>query len=209
MQTTVSLRRAIILLAALSASGCSYATNRANDFADMFRLEVQAGYGLNVDVVAGELVHVGLGGGHQWSAGLTYGRLGTGETRVHHLPISYIATLVAGEREKEHLHSESVGENESGGIHRCYLVFPRELNPGTIEKPLVHYLDVEVGVMAGFIGIRVGFSFGEFVDFILGLFKFDDTWTFLDPAGDDTASGRKAKRLWQPKTDPEGRPSPH
>ena len=206
MRATASLRRVIVLLVALASTGCSYASNRANDFADMFRLEVQGGYGLSVDVVAGEFAHVGVGSGHQWSAGLTYGRFGTRETVTHHLPVSYIATLVTSEH--EFLHREGVGEHEDGGVHRCYLVFPGELNPGTIEKPLVHYLDVEIGVMAGFIGIRVGFSIGEFVDFILGLFKFDDTWTFLDPAGDDGTAGRGAKRLWQPKTDPEGRPGP-
>ena len=169
----------------------------------MFRLEVQGGYGLSVDVVAGEFAHVGVGSGHQWSAGLTYGKFGTAETVTHHLPVSYIATLITPEH--EYLHREAVGKNGSGGAHRCYLLFPGELNPGTIEKPLIHYLDVEVGVMAGFLGIRVGFSIGEFFDFILGLFKLDDSWTFLDPAGDDTTAGRAEKRLWQPKTD---RPGP-
>lgn len=48
------------------------------------------------------------------------------------------------------------------------------------RKARIHAFDIEAGVFAGIVGARVGFSPGEFVDFLLG-------WFGVDIAGDDEA----------------------
>lgn len=191
------LKRAALLAALLAGTGCSYGMARIRDFTDIFRVEVHGGYGLQGHVVAGEFIHVGLGTSTHWSAGLVYGRWESGRTVEDHFPVAFIRSLA--QSEQENLHRLDIGKDAAGGTHRCYWIFPGVLNPGTVEKPPIHYFDIEAGFLAGFFGFEFGFSPGELLDWLLGLFKLSDEWTFLDPAGDDGSKSRDGRRLWIPR----------
>jgi hypothetical protein len=71
----------------------------------------------------------------------------------------------------------------------------RRGDPSTPEEPFGRYgcppiemFDIEVGAMAGLVGVHIGFSLGQFADFFCG-------WFGLDIAGDDIRS--------EPATPPE------
>jgi hypothetical protein len=167
------------------------------DFGDLFRLEGHVGYGLQAHAAAGEILHAGVGSSQQWGGGLVYGRAGRTESMEDHLPLSIVWSLT--EPDQEGFHRIVSGPDGSGGRHRCFLIFPGAINPCRFEKEDIHYFDVEAGFLAGLVGAEVGFSIGEFVDWVLGFFKFTDAWTFLDPAEDDTLAARRARRLWVPR----------
>lgn len=194
--------RALGLAAALLAGappllGCAWAERRALDFADCFRLEGLVGYGLQAHANAGELLHAGLGSSKAWGAGVVYGRAESNVAVEDHFPLSIVWTLV--DRTQESLHRLPVGEDGKQGTHRCLLLFPGMIGTGTLVKSDLHFFDVEAGFVALFWGLEIGFSLGELVDFLAGLFQFDDTWTALDPAGDDPPAGRELKHLWIPR----------
>ncbi len=202
MEGPRDLRRLIAALLALSAWGCAYAGERLRDFGDLFRLEGRIGYGLQAHAAAGELAHAGAGSSRGWSAGWVYGRPGQQLVAEDHFPLSVVGSFAAPER--EHVHRLRLGPPEANLEHRCYLLFPGALNPGAAAKPDIHTLDVEAGFLALVAGLDAGFSPGEFFDWLLGLFKFDGSWTFLDPAGDDGEPARAEKRLWLPPRKHEG-----
>ena len=195
------LRLAAFLLAALPAAGCAWAEQRGLDFADIFRLEGQVGYGLQAHANAGELLHAGAGRSKAWGVGIVYGRAESNTTVEDHFPLSIVWTIV--DRTREALHSLPVGEEGKQGTHRCFLLFPGAIGTGTVVKSDVHYFDVEAGFLALFWGLEAGFSLGELVDWILGLFKFDDSWAFFDISGDDAPAGRDLKRVWIPRFEKE------
>lgn len=195
------LRRLIPLLA-LALGSCSWVSARGHDFADLWRLEGQVGYGLQAHAAAGELAHVGAGSSRHWSAGLVYGRAGTQSVTEHHFPVSVVASFVDPDR--QYVHGINLEDDENGGLHRCYMIFPGALNPGTVRKDTVRYLDLEAGFLAGVVGIEAGFSPGELLDFVLGLFRWTDDWTVLDPAVDDDPEERAFRRLWHPRRTREG-----
>ncbi len=60
-----------------------------------------------------------------------------------------------------------------------------ERHPGKYRCPPVEMFDIEAGVMAGLVGVHIGFSPGQFADFLLG-------WFGLYIAGDDTRSDTAA-----------------
>ncbi len=188
------LRRLIAAALALSAAGCSYGEARLRDFGDIFRLEGQAGYGLQAHANAGELFHGGAGSSRQWSAGVRYGRAESSSATEHHLPWSLVASIARPAR--EHAHGMDLALEDGPGSHRCYLIFPGAINPGTVKKDSIHYFDLEAGFLALVVGLEAGFSAGELLDWFLGLFRFSESWTFLDPADDDDLELRDVKRLW-------------
>ena len=191
-----------VIAVALSLSGCTWGMARVRDFGDIFRFEVHAGLGLQAHVNAGELLHIGVGSSRHWSAGWSYGQGGTQQSIEDHIPLSVVWSFM--DPEHEHVHQKRLGYRGDRGTHRCYGLFPGSLNPGTVEKPDIHYLDVEVGFVALFFGFEVGFSIGEFLDFVLGIFHWDDSWTACDIAGDDPIEEREFKRLWLKKLPREG-----
>lgn len=199
MERAGHLRRLAGAAVALSLVGCSWAGARARDFGDLFRLEGQVGYGLSAHAHAGEIIHAGAGSSRNWSAGLLYGEAGTQTITEDHFPLSVVWSFA--NPSKEHVHRIKVGEE---GTHRCYLIFPGALNPGTVQKHDIHYLDIEAGFLAGFVGLEAGFSLGELLDFIMGLFKWSEEWTFMDPGQDDTWDERDLKGFWLPRRTREG-----
>lgn len=207
MEGAGHFRRLIVLAAALPSVGCVYAEGRLRDFADIFRFQGQVGYGLRAHVNAGELAHVGVGTSRQWYAGTAYGTWDSGESVEDHFPLSYVWTLL--EPDRAHVHRTRFAPRGEQGAHRCYLLFPGALNPGQVEKNEIHYLDVEVGFLAGFIGAEIGVSIGELFDFLVGLFKFSEDWAALDVAGDDPPAVRAERKLWLPRRRKEGLPPPN
>ena len=190
-------RLSALLLLACSASGCTYAGERLRDFGDMFRVEGRLGLGLQVDAEATELLHLGVGSSRHHSAGLTYGHWETRWQVEDHFPLSYIYTII--DPAKESLHSIDFGDGEDKHNHRCYVIGPAEFGYGDVGKETIHYFDIEVGFLAAVLGLEIGFSFGEFLDWLLGLFKFSPDWTFFDIAGDDPESAREGRKLWVPR----------
>ncbi len=186
----------------LFASGCSYASARVHDLGDIVRLEGHVGYGLQAHANIGELFHLGAGSSRQWSAGWVYGRVAHGTSTEEHLPLTAVYTLL--NPEQDHVHRAAVGPDGAQGTHRCYFLFPGTLNPGTLEKSDMRYLDLEAGGLAGFVGIDAGFSLLELLDFALGLFRFAESWTVLDPADDDPEPLRETRRLWSPRRRSDG-----
>ena len=146
------------------------------------------------------------GSAREWNAGWTYGRATSDTREDHHLPVTLVRTFLTPEA--SHLHSSDLGPDLRDGRHECYLLFPAGINPGGVEKTRSHWLDVEVGVMAGVVGVEAGVSFGEALDFVLGVFRFSDRWTFLDFGDDDDPEARAAKRVWQRVNRHEGPPDP-
>lgn len=194
------LGRTVGLLGApLLLGGCAWVEQRALDFADCFRFEGQAGYGLLVHANAGELLHAGLGSRKAWTAGIVYGRAESGVTLEDYFPLSIVWTVV--DQTQESIHRLPLGEEGTSGTHRCFLLFPGMIETGTVVKPDLHFFDLEAGFLALFVGVEIGFSAGEFLDFLAGLCKFDDGWSFLDPAEDDTPAPRDLKRLWIPRSE--------
>ena len=198
----------LLTLAALGAGGtsCSYVGQRVSDFTDIVRIEGNLGLGLQAHVTATALLHTGVGSSRQGSAGLTYGHWESRWQVEDHFPLSYVYTLM--DPSKECLHSLDIGEGVRKQSHRCYMIVPGELRYGNVEREKIHYFDVEVGFLAGAVGVEAGFSIGELVDFLLGFFKFSDGWTFLDPAGDDKPGARQNRTLWLTTERREVRPPP-
>lgn len=188
MEGAGHLRRLTALALLLSCTGCSYATARFRDFGDMFRLEGSVGLGLQAHATVGELAHIGVGSSWRSSAGLQYGEwVGRSEITEDHFPLSYIYTIVEPDRASFH----SLDESTPGVLarHRCYGIVPGEWNDGELYKNPIHYFDLEVAVLAGVVGLEVGFSLGEFVDWLLG-------WFTIDIADDDSDEARKTRTLW-------------
>jgi hypothetical protein len=152
-------------------AGCSYGQARIRDFGDLFRLEANAGLGLQVHANAGELVHAGVGSSTHGSFGFEYGGWISRWQEEHHFPLSYVFTLI--DPDDAALHSL---EFDTPGVlsrHRCYMLLPVGMTSGDLRKKPVHLFDLEVGALAIVVGVEVGFSIGEFFDFLLGFFTLD------------------------------------
>ena len=186
----------------LLTSGCSYAGARLHDLGDIVRLEGHLGYGLQAHANVGDLAHVGAGSSRQWSAGWVYGRAERGTSTEEHLPLTIVYTLLNPDQDQ--VHRAAIGPDGADGTHRCYFPFPGALNPGSLEKSEMRFLDLEGGALAGVVGIDAGFSLLELLDFLLGLFRFSESWTVLDPADDDPPSLREGRRLWSPRRKADG-----
>ena len=181
----------LLLLAVPLMSGCAWLGARGRDAGDIVRVEGSFGVGLQANVNVGELAHLGLGSSRRRTAGWAYG-FATSERRVEdHLPLSFVHSLI--EPGAEALHSLELGEKDNPQKHRCAAVAPCTIEEGSITKPPLQFWNLEVGVMALFLGAEVGVNPAEFVDFLLGIFG-------LDIAGDDEEDARSRRRLWVPSS---------
>ena len=187
--------RLTLLLLGVLVGGCQYAEARGRDFMDIFRVEGHLGPGMQVDIKATELLHFGFGSSQGVRTGFNYGVLETHQILEHHLPASAVVTAV--DERSQGLHTTSWGLESTQ--HKCFVVMPGMLNDSTMAVDALHFFDFEIGVYALFPGARIGFSPGELLDFILGI------WTF-DLAHDDDFDGRANKRFMRLR-DPDLPPS--
>ncbi len=190
---------AALSLLLLASTGCqtsigNYFANRARDFGDMFLVQGGIGYGLGAQVKAAGVAHVGLGAisfHRDKTLGLVYGSFRpkfdrrSGRSRSEDDLILFFPHL-------------SNRPPEGGESHFCLGLFPAIASwhntsrsaigssdkwlwsEGTpkFRKAQVHAFDLEVSATALFLSFRVGFSPGEFFDFLLG-------WFGVDIASDD------------------------
>lgn len=193
MKPAAALRSLLLLLLTLAPlSGCGYVQQRFLDGVDVGRFEPSLGIGAQAHVNVGELAHIGIGSSYRHLFGLNYGLWRSQWQVEDHLPLSYLWTLA--NTDLGHLH-RIWSERQSRPEHRCYIGFPGELHHDELDKSPIHYLDIEVGGQALIVGGDIGFSLGEFADFLLGLFKFSDTWTWLDIADDDLPDQRQRRSI--------------
>jgi len=168
--------------------GCAWLGGRVDDLGDIVRVEGSIGVGLQANMNAGELLHLGLGSSRRWSAGWAYG-LATEERRVEdHFPLSFVSSLI--HPDAPGLHTLQMGPPDAP-FHRCPMVAPVTFERGTIRKPPMQFWSLEAGVMALVIGAEVGFNPAELADFLLGIFG-------IDIGSDDDPDGRARRKLWIP-----------
>ncbi len=154
-------RSAALLVAAMTAS-CAWSRDRGADLADLFVVEGSLGLGASVDVKATDLLHVGVGYAHARKAGLRGRQAEWLRDREVGLPASLL--LVAGALRDGRPWRLGDWHTNSGELWHGHSPW--------------RAADLELGVFAGFLGLRLGFSPGELVDLLAGLVG-------LDPAGDD------------------------
>ena len=195
-----------LLVAILAAiAGCAtpvgtYAKDRGNDFADMFKLSGGPKLGIHADVQATDFVHLGLGGGVGYVGGF-YGReIDGGMEGDVNLPVVQIASLFSSGQKNSNENHIPAALVIHGHLERMDIEghFPKDycgdkcfISPLIAgawvgkdkqeikDKPFYRLFDIESGVTIGVVGVRVGFSPGELVDFFLG-------WTGIDIVSDDT-----------------------
>ncbi len=187
MGGTGHLRRLILVLLLVPVTGCSYSRARLNDFTDIWRAEAKVGLGLQFDFQTGELLHLGIGSSYQYSFGFVYGEFDSGYRYEDHFPVSIINTL--SNPANSQIHSFEMEIEDKIVKHRCYSVAPGELYEGDLRRSDVHYFDFEFNFLALVIGFQFGFSWGEWVDFMLG-------WFGIDIADDDDPAERERRTIW-------------
>ncbi|GIW71193.1 MAG: hypothetical protein KatS3mg102_0735 [Planctomycetota bacterium] len=149
-------------MSVLGLGGCSYLSDRAADLVDVFTVEVGFGPGLHADLKATDWLHLGVGYAQLRKAGLRGRDAVWMRDREVGLPLSALLWVGAwreGALERlGHLHADVPD----------LLAYPDPWRRA----------DLELGLSAGLVSVRLGLSPGQLLDFLAGLFGFD-------PAGDD------------------------
>jgi hypothetical protein len=174
---------AVLLL--LFLTGCQYMANRASDFGDCFRAEGVVGLTGGVWTHAGPLLHGGLGMGDfpfNKSFGWRYNYT-PDESHGHDSYPNEVYGLWYHETTPAY----------QGPNHRCYVLLPPLLSVGGPPVNWLHAFDIDIGA-SFLVGVNVGFSPGEFLDFLLG-------WFGIDIAGDDVEERRKARSFYKDRAD--------
>lgn len=176
------------------ASAGRYFLNRLSDFGDCFTLEAGVGYGLDVHVFVTNLISTGVGASFVPKvAGISHGTPYIGLTYHIGMPILPFANLFSKEGRKEFWVTDAVHRGLPSPTKKVI----RQPPPGYVAKsvlflnmmsilpskegevfhgyrnPDMAIFDVEVAATVGLLYFRVGFSIGEFVDFLLGWFGID------------------------------------
>ncbi len=166
-----------------------YFADRASDLVDIVALDAGNGGWLGARVHAGALAHVGLGYEDADRYGLYFGEWLDGRSERHlYPPASFIDTGdSAAPVPPLHNGARKVPPSDlhlPPPSHACWFLFPFLCDQDT-RRPasdnLLWGLDVEAAVQLPGIGLRVGVSPGEALDFVSGIFG-------LDLAGDDSLS---------------------
>lgn len=190
----------IIMIAGIVVflSGCvsfnSYMVDRGNDFLDCFKADVGVGLGLDVHVLCTDAISTGAGFAMTWKAGFKGRNFGKWMDVHIGLPISlggwfnennnnfpisdyfitgmdgwiFYKNAVDGAYETDAIILFNINKNNR----------PEDTQEGLPFNDLVNAFDVEAGLTVICVGVRVGFSFVQFADFITG-------WFGPDIAGDD------------------------
>jgi hypothetical protein len=195
------MKRIILILTVIACTGCAtpfgnYMKNRGNDLLDPFKIRAGIGLGLHADVEATELLHAGIGGsGIPIGAGMNgrYMHIGEQLELNCNLPVTLFikkeADMIGTDPYNPwcfthyHIECDWRGKNE---VTYCCLspllygvdkygnaALDYTKQKDDIKKPVYRWLDAEAGATLGFINGRIGFSPGELLDFVLGIFTID------------------------------------
>ncbi len=174
---------AALMAATAVGSGCVYAKDRANDFADIFTFRAGISYGLSARVQVTDYFGAGVGA----SMGRKYGFIGRNSVnrmeRYFGAPLSWL--MFATDEDKKPLQvllSPLVWEKMEITQRRATLKGGSE--PDTVRafflfnsKGRRHFFPadcrIEVGYTLGVIGLDVGFNPVELADFFSGFFGAD------------------------------------
>jgi hypothetical protein len=165
-------------------AGCGYLTDRGNDFADCWRGEVHMGLLPGGWVTAGPVLHTGLAwaeGGVSYRAGYRYNYLSSQGAVIE----SNAGNVHFGGPFEAYYLVHTSRADASSREHFCYGIVPPLINEEGIHRDWLHDFDVEAGANV-FVGLSLGFSVGEFLDFLLG-------WFMIDLAGDDDPQVRRSR----------------
>ena len=191
-----------LAVTAFSCWGCSMRTlaNRGGDFADIF--EANGGVGvytsnqltphLLVGVQATRFANLTLGNALTVRGGLYGGKAHVWTESAAALPVAPFAYYAQDESDPEDDGAEDFWKYDlfdrwdylfflPSCYHDLWTTDLSDIEVGaTLESPL-HWFDLSVDVVPLIPALRLGFSPGEFVDFLAG-------WVGLDPAADDRKS---------------------
>ncbi len=235
LQTAVLLAL-LTLSAGCQTTIGNYLGNRAQDLSDCFLIETGVGIGLGVDVKAGGLVHANLFmnvwmGRLGWVYGdhgvvgkfeiefgipaaipssgfLHMSSLGTRAGKVWHSCYALLPGLWSWEGRAGQKKSWIWASRVPSGVDVADSVASRARDRGDRARrwSRVHAFDFEVGVHALLVGARVGFSPGEFLDFILGWFGVDiacDDSPVHPPPEEAEPSGERPSAEGPPAEEPD------
>lgn len=198
------MTRLALALALLAGPGCQavgqYFANRARDLGECVRVQVGGGIGIGGGVHAAGIAELGLGGGvllPSYGVGWAYGdgyAFGLGSKDLRQGQADYnlyppFSMMLAGAPALHYESPEWMSDSVLNRGHSCFGLLPCCFNGPMLKrapfhranlgpKGQIHNWDVEVSAYAGVVGVRVGVSPGEILDFLLG-------WFGIDIAGDD------------------------
>lgn len=190
-----SLLLATILLPSMS---CSYVKNRSNDLLDVFWLDVDVGLWPSVDLHVTDFFGLGLGYSDQSVPLVNWHGRHVGS--VPRKTMGFGAVIAATVYQHE---SNMVPILSGSGSYDDNVQSPPKLAafmPTYFVKPYrasdrgLRLADVAASVTAG-LGVRVGFSPGELLDFVLGFVGID--------LGDDDCFGAISSGASRTPSDPE------
>ena len=166
--------RVVWFLLPLLASGCSPATylaDRGRDFADCFQANAGVGLGLAANAKATDAFPLWAGCASNQKIGF-HGR-GIGLWEESEYGVLYMAfRLMSGPA------------TDRVEVVRWFAWVESPDYPEESKKRSLDRFDLELGVTAGVVNARVGFSPGQLFDFLFGL-------AGLDLAGDDTLRAKE------------------
>jgi len=169
------MSRVTVLCGLLAIAGCAPLPGRSQDFARCWRIDVDLGLGAYAGVNVGDAAHLGVGFTAGARIGEAYGHVEGGSTYCN-LGILF-------------LHSQAFHKGgwditpDNPDCPGCAAVVPGLYNGH--PRSTLHHADIELTLFAGIFGIEIGFSPGEFVNWIAGFFgtNFDPV-----PEGEDSKS---------------------
>lgn len=159
------MKRALLLvsLAALPAlCGCQ-GMEHLRDLSEILILRGSVGLGVRASSRIGGLAHPGLGLNASYEFGLCHGPYagvhGSADIILYHV---------------EQCQDKREGDSGSSAVRDCEcagLALPLATCAG--DYPWIQVADLEVSVFAGVIGVGIGISLGELLDFFTNLFGLD------------------------------------
>lgn len=200
----------LCFLVLISVVGCAtpfgtYMKDRGNDFADCFKADVGVGLGIDAQVMVTDIVAIGVGGSVTRKVGFKGRHVNDWWDKHFGFPLMPFLLIYEVEgRPCWPWVTTSIGTFGGEWEHalmKCYLPHHEDPNFPTAHtwsvlflncanligcrvKPFIDVYDIECGVTAGVVGARVGFSPGQFLDFVLG-------WSGVDIGKDDTKEKEK------------------
>lgn len=184
----------LLLLGALpSCAAGTYLGDRGRDFADIFTLTASIGPEISADAKLTEAAHLAVGIGGHLEGGMIKGDWGSATVATLGLP--FAPFMEDGVLHGRYAFTEVNEDWDKSDIEdECYIIHFLDVGATNPQRAWVDRFDLELGVTIG-IGARVGFSPGQFVDFLGGCFGWD-------PAEDDPRVALPADTIELPSEPP-------